>query len=238
MGDLIFRKSVLLGALALGVSLSPLNAQSVDEVIVTGSYIYQSAEDAPVPVDVINSEELFNIGNPSVVELVKTLGVSSGVDGETNQFQSNGLEGTANVNLRGLGAGRNLVLLNGRRNVWSPYDVSEQRQLFVDINMIPAVALGRVELLKDGAAATYGSDAISGVVNFITRNDFEGFEAALSHKDIDGSDGDQDLGLIWGHDFGSTHVMASFGYSKRNQLQVKERDWAVQDYGNKGNARA
>jgi outer membrane cobalamin receptor len=68
MGDLIFRKSVLLGALALGVSLSPLNAQSVDEVIVTGSYIYQSAEDAPVPVDVINSEELFNIGNPSVVE--------------------------------------------------------------------------------------------------------------------------------------------------------------------------
>jgi len=104
MGDLIFRKSVLLGALALGVSLSPLNAQSVDEVIVTGSYINQSAEDAPVPVDVINSEELFYIGNPSVVELVKTLGVSSGVDGETNQFQSNGLEGTANVNLRGLGA--------------------------------------------------------------------------------------------------------------------------------------
>ncbi len=186
----------------------------------------------------INSEELFDIGNPSVVELVKTLGVSSGVDGETNQFQSNGLEGTANVNLRGLGAGRNLVLLNGRRNVWSPYDVSEQRQLFVDINMIPAVALGRVELLKDGAAATYGSDAISGVVNFITRNDFEGFETAISHKEIDGSDGDQDLGLIWGHDFGSTHVMASFGYSTRNQLQVRDRDWAIQNYGTKGNARA
>ena len=237
MGDLIFRKSVLLGAFALGMSLSSVHAQGVDEVIVTGSNINQSAEDAPVPVDVINSEDLFNIGNPSVVELVKTLGVSSGVDGETNQFQSNGLEGTANVNLRGLGAGRNLVLPNGRRNVWSPYAISEQSQLFVDINMIPAVALGRVELLKDGAAATYGSDAISGMVNFITRNDFEGFEAAVSHKAIDGSDGDQDLGLIWGHDFGNTHIMSSFGYSTRSQLKVTDRDWTINPRGTDANLR-
>ena len=104
MADSIFMKTALGGALALGLAVSPLMAQNaVDEVIVTGSYIKQTPEDAPVPVDVVNSEELFNVGNPSVVELVKTLGVSSGVDGETNQFQSNGLEGTANINLRGLG---------------------------------------------------------------------------------------------------------------------------------------
>ena len=203
MTNSIFIKTALCGALAFGLAASPivtpLKAQdSVDEVVVTGSYIKQTPEDAPVPVDVVSSEELFNVGNPSIVELVKTLGVSSGVDGETNQFQSNGLEGTANINLRGLGAGRNLVLLNGRRNVFSPYPVVEQQQLFVDINMIPAVALDRIELLKDGAAATYGSDAISGVVNFITRDNFDGFEVAVSHKEIDGSDGDQDLGLIWG----------------------------------------
>ena len=167
----------------------------VEEVVVTGSYIRQSPEDAPVPIDVVDSEKLFNVGSPSVVELVKTLGVSSGVDGETNQFQSNGLEGTANVNLRGLGAGRNLVLLNGRRSVWSPYPIAEQQQLFVDINMIPSVALDRVELLKDGAAATYGSDAISGVVNFITRSDFEGLEVSGSFKEISGSDGDAGVGL-------------------------------------------
>ena len=234
-----------LAVLALPMVLAlPVQAQDeeieieVEEVVVTGSYIKHSPEDAPVPIDVIDSEELFNTGNPSVVELVKTLGVSSGVDGETNQFQSNGLEGTANVNLRGLGAGRNLVLLNGRRNVFSPYAISEQQQLFVDINNIPAVALGRVELLKDGAAATYGSDAISGVVNFITRSDFEGIEFALSHKNIDGSDGDQDFGVIWGQDFGRTHLMAAFGYNKRNQLQVLERDWAIQPYAYMGNARA
>ncbi|MGB0478227.1 MAG: hypothetical protein ACPGJJ_02645, partial [Parvibaculales bacterium] len=82
MKDSIFRKTALSGALALGLAVSPLGAQdSIDEVIVTGSYIKQTPEDAPVPVDVVNSEELFNVGNPTVVELIKTLGVSSGVDG-------------------------------------------------------------------------------------------------------------------------------------------------------------
>ena len=214
--------------LAFALSL-PAWAQdeTVEEVVVTGSHIKQSPEDAPVPIDVVDSEELFSIGNPSVVELVKTLGVSSGVDGETNQFQSNGLEGTANINLRGLGAGRNLVLLNGRRNVFSTYPIAEQQQLFVDINMIPAVALDRVELLKDGAAATYGSDAISGVVNFITRNDFEGVEVAVSQKMIADSDGDTDFGVIWGQGFGGTHITAAFGYSMRSQLQIRDRDWTV-----------
>ena len=239
MADSIIMKTALGGALALGLALSPLDAQDgVDEVIVTGSYIKQTPEDAPVPVDVVDSEELFNVGNPSVVELVKTLGVSSGVDGETNQFSSNGLEGTANINLRGLGAGRNLVLLNGRRNVWSPGSISEQEQLFVDVNMLPSIAIDRIELLKDGAAATYGSDAISGVVNFITRDDFDGLEVAVSHKEIDGSDGDQDLGLIWGQDFGNTHIMAAYGYHKRNKLQALERDWAVQPRGFMGNSKA
>ena len=232
-------QAVGLALLAIPVILAmPTQAQdAVEEIVVTGSYIKHSPEDAPVPIDVVDSEELFNTGSPSVVELVKTLGVSSGVDGETNQFQSNGLEGTANVNLRGLGAGRNLVLLNGRRNVFSPFAISEQQQLFVDINMIPGVALDRVELLKDGAAATYGSDAISGVVNFITRTDFEGVEFALSHKDIDGSDGDQDFGVIWGQDFGQTHVMAAFGYAKRNQLPVTARDWTIHPRGDDANYR-
>ena len=222
----------------LAILALPVWAQdAVEEIVVTGSYIKHSPEDAPVPIDVIDSEEMFNTGSPSVVELVKTLGVSSGVDGESNYFQSNGLGGTANVNLRGLGAGRNLVLLNGRRNVFSPYAIAEQQQLFVDINMIPSIALGRVELLKDGAAATYGSDAISGVVNFITRADFEGLEFTLSHKDIDGSDGDQDFGVIWGQDFGRTHIMAAFEYNKRNQLQIRERDWAIHRRGENGNFR-
>ncbi|MGI9346572.1 MAG: TonB-dependent receptor domain-containing protein [Gammaproteobacteria bacterium] len=231
-------KNHVMLVVGLAILALPVWAQdAVEEIVVTGSYIKHSPEDAPVPIDVIDSEELFNTGSPSVVELVKTLGVSSGVDGESNYFQSNGLGGTANVNLRGLGAGRNLVLLNGRRNVFSPYAIAEQQQLFVDINMIPGIALDRVELLKDGAAATYGSDAISGVVNFITRADFEGLEFALSHKDIDGSDGDQNFGVIWGQDFGRTHAMVAFGYTTRNQLQIRDRDWAIHRRGENGNFR-
>lgn len=223
----------LLG-LAAWPALADSRTETIDEITVTGSFIKQSPEDAPVPIDVINSEDLFNIGSPSIVELVRTLGVNSGADGETNQFQSNDLEGTANINLRGLGPGRNLVLLNGRRNVFAPYHIASQAQLFVDINNIPAIALDRVELLKDGAAATYGSDAISGVVNFITRDDFEGTEFTLSHKDIKGSQGDQDFGLIWGRGNGATHIMASVGYHQRHQLRVRDRDWAVSPFFDKG----
>ena len=210
-------------------------AQTVDEVTVTGSYIKQSPEDAALPVDVVDAEDLFAQGSPSVVELVRNLGVSSGFDGETNQFQSNGLNGVANINLRGIGPGRNLVLLNGKRNPYAPIAISEQNQLFVDINTIPNVALDRVEILKDGAAATYGSDAISGVVNFITRDDFEGFEAIVSHKSIADSDGDLDVGFIAGHDFGKTNVMASVGYVERNELAIRDRDWAIQLRGANGN---
>ena len=212
--------------------------KSVEEVVVTGSYIKQSPEDAALPVDVVNSEDLFKLGSPSIVELVKSLGVSSGVDGETNQFQSNNLEGTGNINLRGLGAGRTLVLLNGRRNVYSPRAIAEQQQLFVDIKNIPSIALQQVEILKDGAAATYGSDAISGVVNFITRSTFEGFEITASHKNMQDSDGDNDISAIFGHDFGNTNLMISASYSERSELRVADRDWAIRPDGFNGNSRA
>jgi len=207
----------------------------VEEIVVTGSYIPHTPEDAPLPVEVVDSEELFNQGSPSLVELVRTLGVSSGTDGETNQFQSNGLEGTANINMRGLGPGRTLVLTNGRRNAWSPYAISEQRQLFVDINMIPGVAIERVELLKDGAAATYGSDAIAGVANFITRSDFEGLEFATSYKNIADSSGDFDFGLIGGRKVGATNLVLSAGWSRRSELQARDRDWAIEPFGTRGN---
>ncbi|MBO6694773.1 MAG: TonB-dependent receptor plug domain-containing protein, partial [Henriciella sp.] len=120
-------------------------------VVVTGSAIVGTPEDAALPVDVITAGDLRLEGNPSLTELVQQLGVSSGVDGQSNQFASNGLEGTANVNLRGLGPGRTLVLLNGRRQVFSPRAIGEQAQLFVDTNSLPRAAVGRVEVLKDGA---------------------------------------------------------------------------------------
>lgn len=161
-----------------------------DEVVVTGSLIRGTPEDAALPVDVFTAVDLERVGSPTVTELIKSLGVSSGVDGETNQFTSNGLEGLGNVNLRGLGPSRTLVLFNGRRMVSAPYGVGESAQSFVDTNLIPPAAIGRVEVLKDGAAATYGSDAIAGVVNFITKRGFNGLEIGGNYSFIDSSDGD------------------------------------------------
>ena len=105
---------------------------------------------------------------------MKSLTVSNGVLGDTNQFdaRAQGAEGSATINLRGLGPARTLVLWNGHRLVNAP----TLNGASPDINILPFAAIGRIEVLKDGAAATYGSDAIAGVVNFITRKNTDGLE--------------------------------------------------------------
>jgi len=127
----------------------------------------------------------------------KNLPNSNGIIGDANQFdaRAQGNEGVASVNLRGLGPQRTLVLLNGKRIVQS----GGSGIPIVDVNLIPSGGIGRIEVLKDGAAATYGSDAIAGVVNFITRTDQEGFRASADYRYISGSDGDYGGALSYGH---------------------------------------
>ena len=148
----------------------------IEEVVVTGSFIKGTPIDSESPVTVLDRDQLTRQGSPSIVEIVRRLSASSGVDGETNQFQSNASEGVANINIRGLGPQRTLVLLNGRRQVPVPQRLPGGR--FVDVNAFPRMAIETIEVLKEGAAATYGSDAISGVVNFKTRNSFQGFQVS------------------------------------------------------------
>ncbi len=224
--------------IALGVSATALlaagavaqdadDARTLDTVTVTGSFIAGTPEDAALPVDVISATDLELQGSPQLTDLIRNLGVSSGADGQTNQFTSNGLEGTANVNLRGLGAGRTLVLINGTRQTFSPRAIGEQAQLFVDTNMIPSAAIQRVEILKDGAAAVYGSDAIAGVVNFITNDSLDGFTASADFEHIDGSDGNYNLSAAYGWQFDGGSWVTSVGYNTRSELSTTERDWAV-----------
>lgn len=201
-----------------------------NEVVVTGSLIRGTPEDAALPVDVFTSVDLERVGSPTVTELIKSLGVSSGVDGETNQFTSNGLEGLGNVNLRGLGPSRTLVLFNGRRMVAAPYGVGESAQSFVDTNLIPPSAIGRIEVLKDGAAATYGSDAIAGVVNFITKRNFNGLEVGGDYSFIDGSDGDYNLNAAWGWTNDTVEFFIAAGTQHRSELVAPERDWAIRPF--------
>ena len=196
--------------------------QALEEVIITGSFIKGVATDAPSPVSVINRDDLMQQGAPTTVDIVATLPFSSGTENQTNQFASGNTAGTANINLRGLGLSRTLVLMNGRRMVTAAAQANDG-SAFVDINTIPALAINRIEVLKDGAAATYGSDAVAGVANFSTRHNFVGVEISGSYQDIDGSDGDYDLGGIWGIEGDRFNLVTSVGYRARTELPHSER---------------
>lgn len=204
--------------------------RKLSTVTVTGSYIQGTPEDAALPVDILSAADLALEGKPSVTELIRNLGVSSGVDGQTNQFASNGLEGTSNVNLRGLGPARTLVLFNGRRQTYHPYSIGEQAQLFVDTNSIPSIAISRIEVLKDGAAALYGSDAIAGVVNFITRDDLDGFEIGGSYQTYEGTDGEYDISAAYGLQGSNFSWVTSVGYQFRNEVPINAKDWGIKPY--------
>ncbi len=193
-----------------------------EEMIVTGSYIRGSAEDAALPVDVLTQQDLLDQGAPTIVEMVRNLNVTSGNVGETNQFQGGvqGTEGAATINLRGLGSARTLVLINGHRT-------AATEALGVDINAIPSTAIGRLEVLKDGAAALYGSDAIGGVVNFITRAGFEGLEIKASEQFVEDSDGDHEVAFVYGWAGENMDFLIAGEWQRRSELQIIDRDWAI-----------
>ncbi|MBX3706066.1 MAG: TonB-dependent receptor [Pseudomonadales bacterium] len=213
-------------SLAIGVYAAPsVHAQgAIEEVVVTGSYIRGTPEDAALPVDVIDRAELESRGSPNMLDIIRAMPYMTAVLGETNQFGANqGTIGTGSVNLRGLGGMRTLVLMNGRRTTYTP----AEGPAGVDTNLLPIAAIGRIEVLKDGAAATYGSDAIAGVVNFITRRDLDGVEVNLDYRGIDGSDGDMTGSINWGWVGDRSNVLVSYAQQRRSELKSTERDWTL-----------
>ena len=223
--------AVLAMALAAGGS-AEAPAEQVEEIVVTGTYIEDATVDAPLPVTTFDRDALALEGAPTAIELIRSMSFSQGADGETDQFQAGADADRATVNLRGLGPSRSLVLLNGRRTAWSPIAIGDQAQLLVDVNMLPTAALERIEVLRDGASATYGSDAIAGVMNFITRGGFQGFELTASHKAIRGSDGENEVGAIWGGTLLDDRVrlVTSAGYVARSELNIATRRWALRPH--------
>jgi iron complex outermembrane receptor protein len=211
-------------AAAASTSAAPTE---VTEVVVTGSLIQGTPENAALPVTVLSSDNIAKQGSPSIVELTKMLPESAGIVGDSNQFaaagRGQGQYGTATINLRGLGPERTLTLFNGHR-------LPLAFGFAVDTKMLPLSAIGRVEVLKDGAAATYGSDAIGGVVNFITKRNYNGFEVGGEARWVPGSAGDYTANATWGRTFGDWNVMVSAGFQHRSELDVLDRDWAHRRY--------
>lgn len=204
--------------------------------VVTGTHFSAPPENLPYAVDVTDRESLREQGAPQAVDFFKKLGAAHGTIGERNGWynQSGTLvpETATNVNLRGLGASRTLTLLNGRRQVYTPARLPGGR--FVDINAFPSIALDRIEVLKEGASAIYGSDAVAGVANFVTRRDFQGFELSASHDYFSGA-GDTNIGAIWGTSLGDgTNAVLAADWAMRRQLEAEERDWVLRPYPGPG----
>ncbi len=201
-------------------------------VTVTGSWIPGSPEDAAQPVSVLSREDLEAEGSPSMLGVIRNLSFSLGADLESDQFGSRTGADRSTLNLRGLGPSRSLVLLNGDRITWSPGAIPDQAQLMVDTNVLPMVAVEQVEFLRDGGAATYGSDAIAGVMNVITRSHFDGLSFEGKHSVIDGSNGDGEIGLLGGGPFGGGrgHAVSSIGIARRSPIRLRDRNWAVRPY--------
>lgn len=162
-------------------------AQKLERIEVTGTNIKRSDVETAAPVTIITREEIARSGKQSIAEVVQT--VSANNQGSVPaSFTSGFAAGSAAISLRGLGVNATLVLVNGRR--MAPYGLADDGQrTFVDLNSIPLEAVERVEVLKDGASAIYGSDAIGGVVNIILRRDFKGTIAGASYGQTKYDDG-------------------------------------------------
>jgi iron complex outermembrane receptor protein len=213
-------------AAAAASSSTAATPTEVGEVVVTGSLIQGTPKDAPIPVDVVSTDTLAKQGSPSAVQLVKTLTASTSGLGESNRY--NGGAGTATVNLRGFGSSRTLALFNGRRMADTPQAAFQGGG--ADLNFIPQAAIGRIEILKDGAAATYGSEAIGGVVNFITRTDLNGVEFEGDYTGIRSTKGDYRASVAWGWKGDRVNTLLTFGYRHRSRLDAQDRDWAVRSF--------
>ncbi|MGD9811968.1 MAG: TonB-dependent receptor, partial [Sphingobium sp.] len=188
----------------------PQTERDADLIVVTGSLIRGTPENAALPVEVYSRSEIEQQGSPSALEFAKDLTIAGPTSGESYYFGGPQLTGSVLYNLRNLGTDKTLVLLNGRR-------------MSQNTANMPSLALERVEILKDGAAVTYGADAVGGVVNFITRKHFVGLEATSKYKLINDSDGDYNVGVLGGIGSGPVNLMASFEYEHRSRLKAIDR---------------
>ncbi len=217
IGGAVGLSAVLAGPLAL--------AADQEEIVVVGSRIGRSADfQGPSPIVTIDREAIANSGYNNLQQLLEKIPVNgNGAFSTRGNNQDSTANGAASISLRGLGADATLVLVNGRRVAISSFAESVTTN-FVDINTIPVSAIERVEVLKDGASAVYGSDAVAGVINIVLRDDYDGFEVSAGYGDVtDGSAPETSASAIWGTSGEDSNVTMIFDYFKNDTLYNKDR---------------
>jgi outer membrane receptor protein involved in Fe transport len=223
--------AAIAGTLAMALSSTAVRAQAtvageeLEEIVVTGSRIKRTGFDTPTPVAVIDSAALEQIGANNLNDvLLRTPAMGTGLTLSTNTDAGDPENGAIFADLRGLGVDRSLTLINGRRRVSGSAFSSA-----VDLSTIPNDLIERVEITTGGAAAVYGADAVSGVMNITLRRDFDGVE--VSTRVGDSSDGGAEsasLSVVGGKNFDKGYVGLGLSYNDQAGLLAKERDFADQ----------
>lgn len=205
---------------------------ALEEVVITGSRIRQNPLNEPAPILNLSEADLDATGLTNLGAILQQLPISGSaintrfnVPGNSGFPQDgNGIgAGATQISLRNLGAKRTLVLVDGRR--WVAGASASGVPSSVDLNTIPANVIDRIEILQDGASAIYGSDAIGGVVNIITKQDYEGFRADAQYGSyLSESDGEAtQFSLLWGGASDQTSLVVSASYSEEQDIQTADR---------------
>lgn len=216
----------------IGVALSGQSVQAASEerleletFEVTGSRIPRADTEGMAPLALFDREDIERSGATTINEFIRNMVFNSaGIIDES--FTQSFAPGTSGIDLRGLGVNRTLVLLDGRRLPVYPFG-QDGTQSFVDLNSIPLAGIERVEVLKDGASAIYGADAVAGVVNLITRKDMEGFEGTVQGGLTDEGDGEEGrLSAVAGKQWEKTSATVIVDYLNRDDIMAKDRDFS------------
>ncbi|WIO74181.1 TonB-dependent receptor [Porticoccaceae bacterium LTM1] len=216
---------VILGVACTPILFSPAafsadeEDQVLEEVVITGSRIIRKDLEGASPVTILDRQTIELSGTNNVNEILKTLPAISG-NMLTLATTNGGGEGTTNVTMRGLPATATLVLINGRR--LAPDADSGETP---DISMIPVSAIERIEVLKDGASAIYGSDAIAGVINFITRTDYDGLSINVGYGEAsEGDFANKEASITFGKTFDEGHILVGVSYADNDPVKSRDRD--------------
>ena len=192
-----------------------------EEIVVTGSRVRRKDLTTPAPVTVISREQMITSGRVSLGDFLQTLPEQGNA---INTGVNNGGDGSTRVSLRGIGDARTLVLVNGRRMVPGGLGADPS----VDLNSIPTAAIERIEVLKDGASAIYGSDAIAGVVNIITRRRYTGTELSAYSGVAGHGDGfTYDLAATSGTAGDNGSLLFSAGFFDQRKIMAGDRDFSM-----------
>jgi len=222
MASKIFKATALSTGVAIALGTAPpvlAQDDEIEEVIVTGSHIRRTEYDGRAPIQIVDSQAIEMIGAAQPVDVLKQLSANSG-----SEFynETNDRAGSSQFNIRNLGLGSTLTLINGKRAGIAPVS-SQAGTDFYDMNQLPLAMIERIEVLTNGASATYGSQAVAGVANIITRKGFEGIEISGGYQTSAIDAWNLNLAAGAGFDQGHFNIYATYYEQGRNNRT--DFDW-------------